>query len=260
MLAAACRKPVQQPQARPTANAEPQVRATVVTVQTTLQPAKKTLTHQIVIAGERVRSMDDIDRWRLIDLRQNTVTFVDDITRSYRTESLAALVNKRRQAMAEEAPRGVRPAEFISTGAQRVMQNVPTSQSVIRAGGYQRQLWMANHPALPANLFSVLYASEPIRSRYAPVLKNVDAALINLRGFPFVDHAELPYGKAKLVIDRTVTSIEQRDIPAKWLNVNPRYTEVKEPAAGRPPASSPRPNQKTPAAESRSSATAQRTP
>ena len=239
---------------------EPQVRATVITVQTNLQPANRTLRHLIVVADGRARSLNELDRWRLIDLNAQTVTFVDDIAKSYRIEPLASIVEKRRAAMTPAPPEGVPNAQLVSTGVRRQVLNVVASQLVIQAGAYRRELWIASSRGVPENLFATMYASEPLRSSFAPMMRNVDAALSNLRGFPFADHSELPYGKSKMIIDRNVVAIEERNVPASWLNVSRAYKEVKAPAAGRPPASSPPPSQRTPAAESQSSATSQRTP
>lgn len=259
LIGIACTKPVAQ-RAKTLAPGEPQVPATVITMQTSVQPANKTLTHQIVIADGRARSMNDTDAWRLIDLKQNNVTFVDDISRSFRTLSIESLVLKRHAADSDGLPDHTPRAQFISTGAKRVLQGVTASQALIRVGGYQRELWIADHPAIPPNLFAVLYASDQMNSPLAPMMKAVDDAMIGMHGVPLADHAELPYGKSKFVIDRTVVSIEKRNVPQSWLNISRDYKEVKEPAAGRPPASSRPPNQKTPATESRSSATGRKTP
>src|SRR5207253_2419602 len=49
----------------------PQVRATVITIETKIQPDNKTFSHTIVISGDKARSLDEIDHWRLIDLKSN---------------------------------------------------------------------------------------------------------------------------------------------------------------------------------------------
>ncbi len=239
---------------------EPQIRATVVTVQTTLQPEGRTITHRIVIAGDKVRSMDELDKWRIIDLKQNNVTFVDTIAKTYRTESIQSLVIERRRALAKPLPDTVPAAEFIATSAERVIHNLPAKQSVIRAGAYQRELWFASHPALPANLFAALYATEPLTSPLAPMMKNVDEALFAMRGFPLADRAELPYGKSKMIVDRNVIKVETREVGQSTLKVPRDYRDVTEPDANRRPASSRRSSRITPEAESPPSATDRKTP
>ena len=239
---------------------EPQVRATVLTIETQMQPANRALVHQIVIFNGRARSMNEVDGWRLVDLNDNTVTFVDDIARTYRTESIKSLVTAKRAASAGPLPDHTPLVKFDWTPATRVIQGVNARQALIRAGGYQRELWVADHPLIPSNLFAVLYASTPLRSRDEPMMKEVDDAIIMMKGFPLLDHAEMPYGKTKMVVDRSVAKIEQKDVPRSWFSWPAAYKPFTEPDAGRPPASSPQPNQKTPATESQSSATAQRTP
>ena len=67
VVCAACR-PTAPPPGRAVDNV-PKIRATVVTIQTTLQPQKKSYTHALVIAEGRARSGDEVDSWRLFDLR-----------------------------------------------------------------------------------------------------------------------------------------------------------------------------------------------
>ncbi len=76
-----------------------------------------------------------------------------------------------------------------------------------------------------------------------------DDGLSKVRGFPLVDHAELPYGKSKLVVDRTVVKIENRDVPESLLIISSDYKEITAPGARRPPAASPPPDRNTPAVE-----------
>ncbi len=227
-LIAACTKP---PAAPPAAKKnEPTVRATVVTIQTTIQPANKTYSHEIVIANNRVRSTDEADQWRLFDFAQKQVTYVDDIAHTVRVQSFADAIASRRAAVARPVPDGLPRAQFMVTNAQKTLQGVPTKQSVIRLGNYQRELWIGSHPLIPRGLFAMLQASEPASSPLAGITRAADEALMEVQGFPLVDHAELPYENKKLVVDNTVMKIEQRDVPATMLAVSGKYSEVK-PAA-----------------------------
>jgi hypothetical protein len=65
VLAVAACKPVKVVEKAVIGVAEPQVIATVVTIQTSLQPQNKSFLHSIVIADGHARSSDEIDRWRL---------------------------------------------------------------------------------------------------------------------------------------------------------------------------------------------------
>jgi len=206
---------------------EPQMQATVVTIQTVLQPQNKTFLHSIVIAQGRARSSDEVDRWRLFDVELNRVTVVDDVAKTYYAASIDG-------APASAGEDRLKPV-VQSTGAKRIIQGVETTQYLVRLGGYQRELWIGSPPAIPPTLFGMLNAS--------------DDGLSKLRGFPMVDHAELPYGNAKMVVDRIVIKIEQRNVPQSSLNIPGDYKQITAPAGRRPPASSPPAGQNTRAAE-----------
>jgi hypothetical protein len=215
---------------KPASN-EPRIRATVVTIQTTLQPQNKTLTHSLVIADGLARSSDDVDSWRLYDLRKKQVRFVDDVAKTYRDVPLATLIEARRSELARPLSVPIPRAEIVATGAKRALLGVQASEQLIRLGAYQRQLWMATHPALPDDLFAMTQASAPASSPFAGVARAATEALMTMRGFPLVDHAELPYGNTKMVVDRSVVRIEQKDVPASWLQVGRDYKDLTEPAA-----------------------------
>jgi len=222
----ACNKPPAKTASAPTKSG-PTVRATVVTIQTTIQPANKTYTHTLVIANDRARSTDEADQWRLFDFAQKRVTFVDDIAHTIRIEPFANVIASRRAAVARPVPDGLPHAQFAVTGAQKTLQGVATKQSVIRLGAYQRELWIGSHPLIPRGLFAMLQASEPASSPLAGITRTADEALMEVQGFPLADHAELPYENKKIVVDHTVVKIEQRDVPATLLTVNGQYTAEK---------------------------------
>jgi len=239
---------------------EPQVRATVVTLQTTIQPLNKTFIHVLAIAGGRARCSQEIDSWRLIDLNRNSVTFVDDITKTYHTESFASLFGTRRAAMLETLPDGTPQAKVGATGAKRMIRGLTASQLTVRLGAYERDLWIANHPALPPQLFTIMTLTEPVTTPLAPAMKALDDALLNLRGFAFEDHAELPYGNTRMIVDTMVVKVEQRDVPQSWLNVGTNYRDVTVPAARPRSASSLPLGQTIQGVESRLFGTGQKTP
>jgi hypothetical protein len=227
-LLAGCNKPPAAP-AAPKKN-EPTIRATVVTIQTTIQPANKTYSHEIVIANNRARTTDEADQWRLFDFAQKQVTYVDDIAHTVRVQSFADAIAARRAAVARPVPDGMPHAQFVVTNAQKTLQGVSTKQSVIRLGAYQRELWIGSHHLIPRGLFAMLQASEPASSPLAGITRTADEALIEVQGFPLADHAELPYENKKFVVDNTVVKIEQRDVPADLLTVSGKYSEVKSAA------------------------------
>jgi hypothetical protein len=220
-----CNKPPAAPIAAK--NNESAIRAVVVTIQTTIQPANKTYSHEIVIANNRARSTDEADRWRLFDFAQKQVTYVDDIAHTFRVQSFADAIAARRAALARPVPDGLPHAQFAVTNAQKTLQDVPAKQSVIRLGAYQRELWIGSHPLIPRGLFAMLQATEPPSSPLAGVTRAADEALLEVQGFPLADHAELPYENKKLVVDNTVVKIEQRNVPATLLTVSGKYTNAK---------------------------------
>ena len=225
----ACSKPIAKlPQRAISAALEPTVPATVITIRTSLQPQSRTVTHSIVIADNHARSDNELDRWRLFDLEKNTITYVDDQTKTYYTQAFKP---------------GKRGAGILPTGASRVIQGIDAAQFVVRRGGYERQLWIGQPRSVPAQLFGMM-----------------NDEFAEIRGFPMIDHAELPYGKSKMVVDHSVLTIEQKNVPLSLVSVKRGYKQIKAPGGSRPPVSSPRRDQSTPATESQSSSTTRTTP
>jgi hypothetical protein len=214
LLALAACKPEVTKRPPTAAPSIPQVRATVITIETKTQPDNKTFTHTIVIAGDKARSLDEVDHWRLFDLKSNEVTFVDDIAKSYRVASLQSLLEERKKTMSEPLPDGIPRATIGATRESKVLQGVNAILWTVRAGGYMRELWIGQHPAIPPNLFSMMVASDQPSTPLTPMMRAVDDALIASHGFPLAEHAELPYLNKKLVVDKTVTKIESKNVPA----------------------------------------------
>jgi len=261
LLVVACQTKIKHPPRLSTV--EPKVRATIVTIRTTVQPANRSFVHSLVIAGERARSGDEVDAWRLFDLKNQSVAYVNDVTKTYRLVPFSTVLSLRREAMAQPLQDEIPSAKFAVTGAKRVLNGVETSQSVIRSGGYMRELWIGSHPQIPEGLFAMMTASAPVSSPIAPMMKEVDAALTAVRGFPLVDRSELPMGEKTLIVEHSVIKVDQRDIPQSWLNVPRTYKglpQTTEPAARPPSSSSPPRDRTTPATGSQSSATTRTTP
>lgn len=208
----------------------PQVRATVITIQTTLQPQNQTRTHSIVIANGLARSTDDVDSWRLFNVPKKIVTFVDDTRKTRLDTPLATLVAERRNELSRPVPLQLPRAELVATGAKRTLLGVEAAEHRVRLGGYQRQLWIARHPSVPNELFAMMQASTPRTSQLAGVARAADEALLSVDGFPLLDRAELAFGKKTMVVERSVVKIEQKDVPAALF-------EVRAPSASPRPAS-----------------------
>lgn len=217
-------KPSPQP-AKPAA-AGPHVRATVVTIRTTVQPENKTWVRNLVIAGGRARDTGEHDTWRLYDTKANTVTFVDDVERTIRTESLAKIVSKREESQKKPLPAHFPRAKFARTEERRPLHGVTAEQALIESGAYRRELWLAEHPSIPRGLFAMMHASEPPSSPLAPMARDVDEALIATRGFPLADRTTVPLGKETLIVERTVTSIAQQQVAESLLALPKGYRDL----------------------------------
>lgn len=215
-------KPAQQP-ARTAAG--PQVRATVVTIRTTIQPADKTHTHTIVIAGDRARSTAEHDTWRLFDTKARTVTFVDDVARTVKTEALQTVVQRRNAANAAALPSHYPRVTLARTDERRTMQGAEAEKVTIASGRYTRELWLAEHPSIPRDLFAMMHASEAPSSPLAPMMRDVDRALVTEEGFPLLDRTTVPMGAGELVVERAVVGIAQRDVPQSLLAIPNGYED-----------------------------------
>ncbi len=240
--------------------AVPQIRATVVTVRTTVAPSNRTTTHAVVIGESVARSTDEAGTWRLFDFRHNRVTFVDDVEKTYQVFPLSALVEERRAINSRESIPAYPAAQFTVTGEQQTVLGTPARQAVVRMGNYERELWFGTHPKIPANLFALMLASDRRPTAFGQIAKQLDEGLLAARGFPLLDHAELPYGKEMMVVDRNVVGIDERNVPTTLLQIPTGYEQIKAPAASRPPVSLPPPGQTVPATESQPSAITQTVP
>ncbi|HYM60863.1 MAG TPA: hypothetical protein VEZ11_08220 [Thermoanaerobaculia bacterium] len=225
----ACGPSPPSPKARGTpahsAPAGPAMRATVATIHTVIQPENESWDTTIVFTAGLARSFDESDSWRLYDLANQRVTFVDDLAKSSRTETLEALIEKHRAALAGPLPEGTPQAAIAKSDAKRTIDGIQTEQWVIRLGGYTRELWIAPRSPFPPRLFAMMRASRSVTTPLAGVSSNVDEALLGITGFPLADHTEMVYGSTKIVIDRSVVKIEEKDVPRAWLEAP--VTDVK---------------------------------
>jgi hypothetical protein len=260
MLAIACRQPPPVPDAPLARRNEPTLRGTVVTIQTTLQPANRVTTHELIIAGNKARSTEEEYQWRLFDLGARTVTFVNDVEKTWRSESIDSVFADRRAASRRPIDRDLPVAQFQATGAERQILDLPATQALVRLGGYQRELWFARHPQIPDELFAMMHGTAEPGTRLGAIVAASDPALLAMRGYPLVDRAELPFGRTNMVVERVVTMVDERHVDSELIGIPGDYREVKAPAVSRPPVSSRPPGQTTPATGSLPSATTRTTP
>jgi hypothetical protein len=233
-ICAAC-KPSQQQQPSKPAAAEPQLRATVVTIRTAVEPEKKTFTHTIVIAGDRARSTGEHETWRLYDTKAETVTFVDDVEKTTRTEPLKSIVARRTATMRAPLPAHYARAELRRTKERKPLLGVSAEKMVIESGAYKRELWIGEHPSIPRNLFAMMHASEPLTTPLAPMMRTVDEALLATRGFPLADRTTVPSGEGNVIVERTVTGVAPQQVAQTIVALPKGYRDV----TPKPPATTP---------------------
>ncbi len=221
-----CKQQASKPAATKPAAAGPQMQATVLTIRTTIEPAKQTDTFALVISGDRARSTGEQDTWRLYDLEANTITFVDDVAKTVRVEKLQDAVKQKRAAINAPLPPHYARLRLVPTGTTRAMQNVDAKQNVITQGGYKRELWLAEHPAIPKGLFAMMTATDRASTPLAPMMHAVDEALLSTRGFPLLDRSEVTYGNQKMVVERAVVSIEKKPVQQALLTIPRGYEDV----------------------------------
>jgi hypothetical protein len=264
ILIVSCEQPL-RPNKRIASPGGPQIAATVVTIRTTVQPSNRTTMTSIVIGEDFARATEEVGTWRLFDFKQDRVAFVDEFAKTFRYESLQSLVRRHAAATDEPISDKLPRAQHELTGLQRPIMGLTATQAVVKLGAYRREIWFAEHPLIPAQLFALMQASET-PGPDAPMAKKVDDELLRVRAFPLLDHAELPYAQSRIVIDRIVVSVDRRNVAESLLQIPTTFKEVKSPPsptapASHPPASSSPPHdQKTPEGGSRSSATGQKTP
>jgi hypothetical protein len=218
-ILAACKPAPKQP----TPGTEPKIAATVVTVRTTI--GEQTSNHEIVIANGRARSTGEIDVWRLFDTKAGTVTFVDDVLKTFRTEPVEAITVKRRAVLAAALPAHF-PRAKLTRGPRRSVLNVDAQQTMIELGAYRRELWIGEHPSIPADLFAMMLASDAPSSPLAPIMQRVDEELLRVRGFPLTDKAEVPIGKNRSLVERAVVSIAARQVAETTLTIPKDYRDL----------------------------------
>jgi hypothetical protein len=208
--------------------AGPTVRATVITIRTTMKPEARTQTRTIVIAGDRARDTGERDVWRLFDTKAGTVTFIDDIAHTIRTESLQTLIAQRRAITGNGLPPHYPRVRVERPGTKRAMHGVTAELMTIESSAYKRELWIGEHPSIPRGLFAMMHASEPPTQPLAPMMRAVDEAFLAMRGFPLADRAEVPVSKDTLIVDRAVTGIATRDVPQALLAIPKGYRDLRE--------------------------------
>lgn len=217
----------QKQAAKRAATAEgPKIRATVVTIRTTMQPANRTFWHSVIIANDRARTGDEVDVWRLVDTRAQKIITVDDVAKTQRTDPIAKFLKERRDRAKAPVAEGTPHLAAVRTGDRQVMQGVQATRVALRAGSYARDLWIGTHPLIPEQLFGLLEASKPDDSAFAAITRTADESLFSAKGYPLLDVSTLTWGDQKLAVEHRVMKVEQKDVPEAWLKVPDGYRDV----------------------------------
>ena len=213
-----------QPPARP--DAGPQVRATAITIRTTIQPDKRTFDQTILVVGDRARHLGEQDTWRLYDTKARSVTFIDEVAGTLRTEPFTQILQRRRAVTSAALPPHYAPAAVSRTDERRVFHGASARRVLITAGRYQRELWFAEHPRIPRGLFAMISLSETPSSPLAPMMRAVDEAVAAEAGFPMRDRTTMPLREGNVIVERSVVAIGERNVSEALLAPPRSYKDL----------------------------------
>lgn len=192
---------------------------------------RQIFSYKVVLADEKMRIGDEADRWRLFDLRDDSVTFVDDIAKSYRTVSGVELRKAAVASSQTALPGPVSPATIVPGTEQRTIAGYEARPLFIQLGDYCRELWISDQMPVPKGFLALAFASELSEGPYAGVMRKVTPQLLAQQGFVVLDRSSVPAGTRILLIETSLVRVEEGSIPAVWLSIPPGYTNLDAPAA-----------------------------
>lgn len=233
----------QEPEARPVRPRPPRglrVDATVLTLRESSHPPTRALLHRIAVAGGRVRITSELDRWRILDLEAGTVTWVDDVSKTYRTFSHEELIRARRRQIAAPIPGAVEPVAVRRTGRSTEIDGRLADELRMTLGGYEREIWLSREPLIAPEFLRMWTASDPISEPWAGVMSEVQETLMESTGFPLVDRSRLVWEGGSLLFQRRLVDVEERKVSASLFEIPEDYEDTTpasiRSAGGRPPA------------------------
>ena len=208
----------------------PTVNATVVTIRNVVQPGNQSWNQTLLLGPKgRARNLGEVDVWRLFDTSGNTVTYVDNIARTARTESFENILRDRKKEMAGSIPDHYPKPSFAATEEKQTLAGVEARKYTIQSGSYQRELWFGKHANIPPKLHAMMIASADPSSPLAPMMRAVDAKLLELEGYPLADVTRVPIGEEMRIIERRVVKIEEKkvspamfEVPRQFLDLTPK--------------------------------------
>jgi hypothetical protein len=226
-----CARAEAPPAARTPAPRGATVAATVLTIRESSHPPTRAFLHRVVVAGSKVRLGDEKDQWRLFDLERRTVTWVDDVARTYREVPLDALVRSRERQLREAIPSsGLRAVSVRDTGETRVVAGITARRLTMELGGYRREVWLSTEPLAGKVFLRMLTASEPISEPWAGVIREVQRTLMRSEGFPVIDVSHLTWDGGELLFQRRLVKVEKLQVPLQWVTIPAGYTDANAPA------------------------------
>lgn len=192
---------------------------------------KQIFSYKVVLAGEKMRIGDEADRWRLFDLRGDSVTFVDDVARSYRTVPGIQLRKAAAASSQTPLPGPLSPATILPGTERRTIAGYEARPLFIQLGDYCRELWISDQILVPKGFLALAFASEISDGAYAGVMRKVTPQLLAQQGFVVLDRSSVPAGSRILLVETSLVRAEEGPIPAAWLSIPPGYTNLDAPAA-----------------------------
>ncbi|MHB0971356.1 MAG: hypothetical protein ACYC7A_18760 [Thermoanaerobaculia bacterium] len=225
LVVAACRSETPREPAGPRPAAR-RIPATVFTIQTTIVPGDRAYLHKVIVAGTTARIGNEVDRWRLFDIGARTVTTVDQIARTYRTQPWADLLRERRRLLATPMPPHVPLARLERGTESQVVAGVRTGQRRVVIGDYLREIWFSEEPTAADRLYPLIAVTDPIGQQYAGVMRNAFPQLIAENGFPMLDRSIMRFDGDESVVEKRVIRIEQTTVPAVWLELPPAFKDL----------------------------------
>lgn len=241
------------------------IRATVMNMKLVIPAEKRSVSYKVILAGNKMRIGDEIDRWRLFDLGTDTVTFVDDVARSYRVVSGTELVRAALDSVRVPVPPSFAPAQVLTPGGTTRISGYSARPLVIRMGAYEREMWISGEVPVPGRFLALQLASDASAGPLSGVMRNVLPTLLEQQGFVVLERSRLPLETTTMSMERSLVSVEQEQVPQAWVSIPAGYADLDPPRprgspSSRPPASSRGPDRNAREAESRSSATDRKAP
>jgi hypothetical protein len=235
------------------APAEAEVEARVYSFRVRVEPEGRETIERFAIHAGRLRLPGERLRWRLIDLREHTVVFVDELAKTAERKSFEEVLADLREASARDE--GVPVARVVPGGEERELHGLRVDLYVMTLGsGYVRRLWITREPFIHEDVFLLLLATNPPSNRNLPALRELIELLDRIDGYPLLDQSEMTLADVEHTIERSLIAVADQRVPAAWFEL-PEWAETAptESVADRRRDASALPGRSTRAVESRPS-------